>query len=236
MPNWFSQIKNTILGDQDSSDVAAPSVRNLAFEEAQYLAENASHDKRLELASSQSSSPELLYFFASRGELDERASVAANPVAPIQADVWLSNDESESIRSILAFKATKLANNEQVCANEERRNNVLCILDNLSKEHFPNAQNPSSDNQMGIDEATKSVMDMVLSDTPLKVMGSVLEFSPLIGDREILYLLNNGLGSNGLCAIAKRSDLSESVIEALMRTENPIVRETILANVNYRDS
>lgn len=206
------------------------SQRNAIFEKAEKLAKSISREERLQLASSQNASPELLYYFASKGVIDERASVAANPTAPVQADIWLSVDESENVRTILAFKAAKLANNDVVFANEEKRNNVLCILENLSKEHFVGTQNASWNGRINIDEASKRVLDMALIDANVKMMGPVLESSSLISDQEIIYLVSNGLCTAGLCAIARRTNLSSMVIDALIKTEDVVVCEALRNN------
>ena len=71
---------------------------------------------------------------------------------------------------------------------------------------------------------------MILIDSSAKMTGPILEMSPLISHQEIMYLISNGLCTAGLCAIARRTDLSSKDIEALIETKDADVHEVIRNN------
>lgn len=94
-----------------------------------------------------------------------------------------------------------------------------------------------SDILAGIDTAPPKVLMMLARHADIAVCGPVLERGKALPDAELAAIADTDrLDPDALFKIASRDELSEPVTDALLKRNNPLVRQKVLDNPNARIS
>lgn len=186
--------------------------------------------ERRQVADAVGAQPEILYLLASDREAVVRRAVASNAATPRQADLLLSTDPDEGVRSQLAVKIAALMpslSNSQVGQFERM---TLEILETLARDQTVAIRATLADAVKSLPNAPPSVVQQLARDLEIQVSGPVLRHSPLLTDDDLLAIIQGLPADDKLCAIAERAGVSSAVSDAIVRTESEAAVTSLLGN------
>jgi uncharacterized protein (DUF2336 family) len=202
----------------------------LSPEEALRLMEKRVQVAERELATRTDAGADVLHYLAGNGAVATRRAVAANPAASAATNHLLADDSEDDVRRTLARKigrlfpglieAEQLKMQEMVFATLEKlaRDNALCVRAALAEEIKQH------------DRVPKGVVRLLAQDSEPVVAVPVLEFSPLLDDRDLIEIVAQARASAVLSAVARRKTLSGEVSDAVAATLDIEAVAALLAN------
>ena len=206
--------------------------QQLSYEEAIEALETQSDNLHRELAVREDAEPEMLYYLAQNSPEDIRACVAANPRTPIQADVILARDSDDDVRMELAKKISRLLPGLAPNEAEKLREQTIETIDTLARDRLPRVRQILAEEIKNSREVPVEIVKRLARDLEIIVSAPILEYSPLLGDDDLLEILASGTASGALEAIAKRSEISEPVSDAVAATLDIPAVAALLVNPN----
>ena len=204
------------------------------YQEAKRIAAEGDEADRVDLASFEDLEPELLYYFANDEAPTVRREVAKNDGAPIQADLILARDTNDEVRAELARKVGRLVPSLTEEENEQLTDMVMEVLTILAKDQEPRVRTILADEIKHLSNVPAAVVRRLARDAEEIVAAPILEYSPLLGERELLQIIAGGVRGGALAAIARRRHIREPVSDAVARTEDPAATEALLENQTAR--
>ncbi len=181
------------------------------YEQSRSIAEKGSAEKRAWLASCQGLQPEFLYLFATDEEVGVRKAVAANEYTPLQADKILATDENEGVRIELAEKVTRLMPTLDPSRSDKVAEMVLEIVSILAEDRAARVRQIVAEEIKSLENVPGSLVEQLAWDAITAVSAPVLEFSPLLSERQLVEIIRSGIDGGALDAVARRHGLSKSV-------------------------
>lgn len=181
------------------------------YERLKHLARNGTAAERRALAQRRDLPPEMLYYLARDAEAAVRAAAAANPASPAKADGLLAGDTVEEVRAAVG---RKLAEHWRQGAPEISRDTLMT----LSRDDVLRVRAAIADAIKTCVDAPHALIASLARDTELLVAQPVLEFSPVLTERDLIDIIATGAADGALSAIARRKDLASGVTEALVET------------------
>ena len=204
--------------------------KNLSYEQSRELAQNGSDKARADLAERADLRPEVLYFLAEDPSTEVRRRIAANAHAPRQADLILARDADEAVRAELAAKVAQLTAEEARSTQEKAQRFVEQTLEVLARDQATRVRQILAEALKSVADAPPQVIQSLARDAEDVVACPVLEFSPLLSDEDLLEIIAASGVSSRLCAISRRSNLGETISDAIVqRNDRPAVT-ALLAN------
>ncbi len=203
---------------------------DLTYEQQKEMVQDPDPAIRLQLAGHPSTRPEILYFLAEDSSEDVRRAVAANPATPVQADVLLTEDEKEDVRADLARKIGRLAPDMAPDELDRVREITLQVLDALANDQLPRVRAIIAEEIKHADNIPKHIVLKLARDVETIVSTSVLEYSPLLSDSDLIEIIAAGTAQDALSAISRREGLSGDVSDALVATLDVPAVASLLAN------
>lgn len=196
-----------------------------AYEESRSIAASGNVDKRQWLASQNGLQPEFLYLFATDKAKDVRMAVAGNEYTPLQADVILASDDSEDVRVELAAKVSRLMPNLDASRSDKVAEMVLEIVFLLAADRAVAVRQIVAEEIKSLNNVPEKLVDQLAWDAETAVSTPVLEFSPLLSERQLTEIIRSGIDGGALEAIARRHGLQDSIAAALVgeRDEGSVV-------------
>lgn len=211
--------------------VQAPgTTETLDYEDQKRRLQDADPAVRAALAQHPDARPEVLYFLAADPDPMVRAAVAANDATPVQADELLSLDVDEDVRRDLILKITRLIPDMADDEVEKVRELTFLVLDRLSRDQLPRVRALLAEELKQANWAPRRVIVRLAKDALAIVAAPILEYSPLLGDADILEIIAAGCVSESLAAVARRSDVSEEVADAVVATLDIPAVSALLTN------
>ncbi|MDA1090230.1 MAG: DUF2336 domain-containing protein [Proteobacteria bacterium] len=204
--------------------------KTISYEIAKKLARDDDPVVRRALAERADLKPEVLYYLAEDSDAEVRKAVAKNIAAPRQTDVLLANDDDAGVRGDLATKIARLAPGLSADAQDKARLATYEALETLAKDQITKVRSILSDALKDIADAPPDVIKTLAMDTEIEVSGPVLEFSPVLSDADLLEIIEFGPALGGLSAISKRIEVSESVSDAIIVTDDIAAIADLLSN------
>lgn len=215
--------------------VQAPgSVETLDYEEQKRRLRDPDPAVRVALARHPDARPEVLYYLAADSDPAVRSAVAANEATPVQADDLLSLDVDEDVRSDLALKIARLIPDMAEDEVEKVRELTFGVLDRLSRDQLPRVRALLAEELKEATWAPKPLILRLAKDALAIVAAPILEYSPLLGDADILEIIAAGCVSEALTAVARRRDVSEDVADAVVATLDIPAVSALLTNSDAR--
>jgi len=156
--------------------------------------------------------------------------VAKNLSAPRQTDVLLANDDDADVRGDLAAKISRIAPGLSADEQDKARYATYEALETLAKDQITKVRGILSEALKDIADAPPDVIKTLAMDTKIKVSGPVLEFSPVLSDHDLLEIIESGPANGGLSAISKRIEVSESISDAIIVTDDVSAIADLLSN------
>ena len=202
----------------------------LSYEESRELAHNGSDRARADLAVRIDLRPEVLYFLAEDPSTEVRRRIAANAKTPRQADLVLARDADEAVRAELAAKVAKLTALEGRGAQEKAQRFVEETLEVLARDQATRVRQILAEALKSVAGAPPQVIQRLARDAEDVVACPVLEFSPLLSDEDLLEIIASSGVSSRICAISRRSNLGETISDAIVQRDDRQAVSELLAN------
>jgi uncharacterized protein (DUF2336 family) len=201
-----------------------------SYEQQRGTLETDDTKERLRLAGREDTRPEILYYLAEDNVPEVRRAIASNRSTPRQADAKLVQDGDRQVRYQLADKIARLVPELSAEQREKAEDLTITVLRELAADQFPKIRAIVSEHLKSADGVPKDIILQLARDLETIVAAPVLQFSPLLSDRDLLAIITAGRESGALSAIAKRWVLSGDVAEAVAQTLDPRAVGALLAN------
>ena len=206
----------------------------LSYEEARAALESRGEKLQRELAARPDAEPEMLYFIAASGSPEARRRVAKNDTTPAAANRLLSDDVDEEVRVELAGKIGRLLPDLLSSERERVCELTLETLNKLARDQLPRVRAMLAEKIKSLDCVPKSVVDSLARDVEEAVCVPILEYSPLLGDGDLLEIVASARARAALSAVARRRGLSEEVSDAIVASLDTSAVAALLSNPNAR--
>ncbi|MFM2041972.1 MAG: hypothetical protein RLY86_548 [Pseudomonadota bacterium] len=205
-------------------------IAGIDYETSKRLAGSRDSLERRMVAGRDDTRPEILYLLATDQSADVRREIARNAATPRQADLILSTDPDDGVRSGLAAKIAALAPDLSADAVDQIEKMTLEILETLARDQAVAVRQVLSDTLKDSPSAPPSVIQQLARDLELTVCGPVLRHSPVLTDEDLLHIIQGKPVDGQLVAIAERAGVSSAVTDAVVRTESEAAVAALLAN------
>ncbi|MHA1114115.1 MAG: DUF2336 domain-containing protein, partial [Alphaproteobacteria bacterium] len=204
--------------------------RRVSYEDSKRLARTKDVGARRQLAANRTLRPEMLYFLADDPAAEVRREIAANPKTPVQADLLLAHDRDDGVRHDLAHKIARLAPDLDANGQDEMQRRTVQVLEILARDQLAQIRRMIADAVKDLPAAPTGVIRVLASDAEIEIAGPVLQFSPLLGDSDLLEIIASDPIPGALSAIARRHSLAEPVAESIAGSDNDSAVAALLAN------
>jgi len=204
----------------------------LSVEDEQKILKGGSEGQRKQLANREDVRPEVLYFLAEDQSASVRQLIAGNASTPIQADEILKNDEDENVRAELARKIGRLVPDMKSDEQKTLRDKSIGVLESLAKDQLPKVRAMVAEEIKYSPNVPKALVDRLARDVEGIVCGPILQYSPLLNDDDLREIIAAGSSSGALEAIANRTTVSEDVSSDIAGTLDVPAVSALLTNQN----
>lgn len=209
---------------------AADNDDDLSYENSRTLARNGGDEQRRELAARRDIRPEILYYLATDKLVEVRREIATNIQTPRQADRLLVDDVDDEVRCELARKIARLAPHLSREEHDQVYKLTCEILDTLAHDELPRVRQIVSEEIKHSDAIPRDLVKHLARDVELVVSAPVLQYSPLLGDRELLEIIESKPVQGALAAISKRAAVRQPVADAIAERGDEDDIAALLAN------
>ena len=221
---------NWVFGKRGKKKRKKPGIgKKPPYEQVRVIAGKGSAEARRKLAAHEEMEPEILYFLADDDDDDVRCEVAENVGTPMQADIILARDDSEEVRCELARKIGRMIPGLGPDENRRLVDMAIEVLEILAKDELPRVRAIISEELKHADNVPKEIILELAEDLEEIVSVPVLEYSPLLNEQDLKQIVARGAGLTQ-AAIARRRDLPESVVDALVARDDPHAVQEVLEN------
>jgi uncharacterized protein (DUF2336 family) len=200
------------------------------YARAKRLAASGNRLDRLRIAGNSRAQPEILYFLAADDDAAVRSAVAGNVATPIQADAILVEDGDAEVRRGLATKLARQAPRLAAGSADRRRQQERALLERLVADEVPRVRQAIAETLKDMADAPVEIVRRLARDAEIVVAAPVLEFSPVLDEKELLTLLDEAPAAGAACAVARRRGLGPDVAAAIGRSDDVDAIAVLLAN------
>ncbi len=212
-------------------EAAAPD-SDLSYDESKRLARDGDSAVRIDLAGRGDIQPEVLYFLAEDDSAEVRGRIAANISTPRQADLILARDRDEAVRQTLARKIEMLLPELDASELAQAHKYLVEVIEVLAQDQADRVRQIVAETLKDVASAPSDVIQRLARDAADVVACPVLEFSPLLSDRDLLEIIESGGNSGRLTAISRRRGVGEQVADAIVATQNEGAITALLDNAS----
>ncbi len=206
------------------------------YDQAKVIVENGDGEERRNLAMQEDIEPEILYFLANDKDPLVRREIADNDGTPLQADMILSKDPDEEVRKEVAHKLGRLLPDISFDQQDKLSKMALDILDTLARDQMRDVRAIVSDEIKHARNVPKNVVRRLAEDAESVVSAPVLEYSPLLSDKDLLEIVAFGIESGAMTSIAKRKELPQEVVDAIIESGDENAIPALLENKSAKIS
>lgn len=204
----------------------------LGYDEAKALAAHRDEAVRAELAERDDLKPEILYFLAEDTSPAVRRKVAVNAGAPPQANLLLAGDPDDEVRRSLVAKIARLAPGLSAHEQDRLRRMTYEALELLAKDAIPMVRQILSEALKDVANAPPEVIRRLARDAELAVAAPVLQYSPVLGDDDLLEIIASSPIPGALSAISRRIVVNVRVADAIAETDDVDAIAVLLGNAS----
>ncbi len=206
------------------------------YDQAKVIVENGDVAERRNLAMQEDIEPEILYFLTNDKDPLVRREIADNDGTPLQADMILAKDPDEEVRKEVAHKLGRLLPDISVDQQDKLSKMALDILDTLARDQMRDVRAIVSDEIKHARNVPKNVVRRLAEDAESVVSAPVLEYSPLLSDKDLLEIVAFGIESGAMTSIAKRKELPQEVVDAIIESGDENAIPALLENKSAKIS
>lgn len=203
---------------------------DLSYDESKSIARQGGAATRRKLAARRDVRPEILYYLAADELVEVRREIATNTQTPRQADHLLVDDVDDEVRCELARKIGRLAPNLSQEEQDQVYKLTFEILDKLAHDELPRVRQIVSEEIKRSDSIPRDIIRHLARDVELVVSAPILEYSPLLGDRELLEIIESDPVRGALAIISSRAEVRSPVADAIARKGDEKDIAALLAN------
>ena len=215
-----AQLNQAVAGNDDV----------LSYEESKDLARTGRNEQRRKLAARRDVRPEILYYLAADELVEVRREIATNVQTPRHADRLLVDDVDDEVRCELARKIARLAPTLSRQEQDQVYKLTCEILDTLAHDALPRVRQIVSEEIKYSGTIPSHIVMHLARDVELVVSAPVLQYSPLLGDRELLEIIESKPVQGALAAISKRDAVRQPVADAIAELGDEADIAALLAN------
>lgn len=194
------------------------------------LARNGKLEERRRLAASMTTKPEILYYMAKDGDPDVRKALAANPATPTPADALLAEDADPEVRATLGQKISQMMPDLTDKQKTKVRRWATDTLEDMSRDQALRVRHVLAETLKEMTSAPPAVIRQLARDTDAMVANPVIEFSPVLTDKDLATIIAEGANTARLKAVARRKAVSEAVSDAIVETGDVEATAELLKN------
>lgn len=213
----------------NETDKASTSAE-VSYDESKRMVSDSDPAVRLELARQRGLRPEVLYYLAEDSSLEVRRLTAANPDCPPQADLLLAQDDAVDVRSTLAAKVARLRPEFDPDASARATRFIVETLETLARDQAIQVRSALAEGLKTLPNAPRGVIMTLARDIEDDIACRVLEASPVIGDDDLLEIIDYGCDTGRLKAISRRPGLGEAISDAIIARDDHAAITSLLSN------
>ena len=221
----MSGLLDQVIADDRDDGAAA-----VSYGQSKDLARHGDGDARRKLAARGDVRPEILYYLAADDLGDVRREIAANEHTPRQADRLLVDDVDDEVRCDLARKIGRLAPGLSPEAQDEVHRLTFEILEALAHGELPRVRQIVSEEIMRCATIPRRIIRRLARDVELIVSAPVLQYSPLLGDGDLLEIIRSEPVRGALSAISRREAVAATIADAIATCDDEDAIAALLAN------
>lgn len=218
-------LKSTLASEEKKA-------RRMSYAEARDALATQALRIREYLAGQEGVEPEILYYLATDQSVIIRRRVAANPSTPQQANRILCADADEDVRCELARKIGRLVPGLDETEATRVRDLAIEVMERLAHDSLPRVRSILAEEIRSAVNVPAYIVKQLARDIELIVSAPILEYSPLLGDDDLIEIVAGAHVEGRLAAIAKRERVSERVSDALIASFDVSAIAALLANPN----
>ncbi len=200
------------------------------YESAKRLLQDPDVFVRTNLAKRTDVRPEILYYLTEDIDPTVREAVAANATSPFHANLKLARDQSEEVRAGIASKVQTLLPDLKPGEQDAARTRVMQTLEVLAKDTATRIRAVVAETLKDVPDAPADLIKHLARDTELAVASPVLQFSPLLTDEDLLEIIRGKHPEGALSAVARRSQVTEAISDAIVAVDDIDAVTTLLGN------
>jgi uncharacterized protein (DUF2336 family) len=204
--------------------------QTLSPAEALRLLEQHARAAQHELAARTDAGADVLHYLAENGAAATRRAVAANPAAPARSNRLLADDAEDEVRLELARKVGRLFPSLLEAEQARLRDLVIETLERLARDEEPLVRAMLAEEIKHHDCVPVHVVKLLAGDGEQTVHAPILQFSPLLDDKDLIEIVAAARASSVLSAVAKRKGLSSGVSDAVAASLDVEAVAALLAN------
>lgn len=206
----------------------------LTYEAARAVLEQEEAKLQEELASRPDAEPEMLYYLAEHATPEVRRAVAANGATPALANLLLSGDGDTDVRVELARKVGRLLPNLDPAEKGLAYQQTMELLARLAADNFVHVRAMLAEEIKSLKNIPQELVMQLARDVEEIVAAPILEYSPLLSDRDLIDIVASARAQGAVAAVARRRGLSEDVSAAIVATLDVPAVTALLANKDAR--
>ncbi len=208
----------------------SPADTPLTYEQARELAASGDRGVREKLARRADLPPEILYYLAEDDTASVRRAVATNAAAPHHTHALLAQDSDANVRCDLATKISRVLPGLSADENDKVRQAADDALRTLARDQIVAVRQALAEALKDVAGAPADVILTLARDAESAVAMPVLQYSPVLGDEDLIEIIRSGPAAGGLNAIARRRVVGEGVSDALADTNDASAIADLLGN------
>ncbi|HUO99110.1 MAG TPA: DUF2336 domain-containing protein, partial [Rhizomicrobium sp.] len=206
--------------------------KGLGPQEALGLLEERLKIAQHELASRDDAGEDVLHYLAQNGAPATRRAVAANPAASARSNRLLADDIESGVRVELARKIGRLFPGLLEVEQKQLRELAIATLERLARDEEVAVRAMLASEIKSHACVPKRVARRLAKDREECVCLPIIEFSPVLDDRDLIELVATARAGAVLTAVARRKHVSENVSDAVAaRLDIPAI-SALLANTD----
>jgi uncharacterized protein (DUF2336 family) len=204
----------------------------LSPQEALRLLEARAQTAQHELAARTDAGEDVLHYLAKNGAAATRRAVAANPGASAHSNRLLADDAESGVRVELARKIGRLFPGLLEVEQKQLRDLTIATLERLARDQETAVRAMLAEEIKHHACVPKRIAKRLAKDAEHCVCLPIIEFSPVLDDRDLIELVTAARASSVLTAVARRKKLSCDVTDVVAaRLDIPAI-SALLANTD----
>jgi len=188
----------------------------MQYEEAKRLAGSADVEARRALAGRDDVAPEILFFLCRDQDAIVRRTVAGNLHAPREADLELARDPEDNVRARVGEKLGEARPIDLPTLSAKKQAITIETIEALAVDNSDRVRAAIARALKQSIDAPPHVVQRLARDIEIKVAAPILRNSPMLGDDDLVDIMNSGPIKGVLNAIAKRRNVGHGVTEILV--------------------
>lgn len=185
---------------------------------------------RVRQSASAATDPAVLAGFACDPSVTVRASLALNPAAPDAANAMLARDPDTRVRELLARKLGSLLPGLSENDRDNLRRRTWGLLTQLAADEAERVRAVIAVEVRELPDAPRDLILRLAHDSVVTVSEPVILFSPMLSAADLVALVASAPGADTREVVARRSDLSETVTDAIAASADDRAIRSLLCN------